>query len=529
MIKGTTRPVPNRSLKLDLRASIHNRFDVEVYDAATGELKQKAQAFNVICNSFWTRLFNMSGSNWAPLSRFEYVLYGSGSGTPSASDTTLFSRLGAFYITSTDITKTANRRTGIASRQALVTLNAEDAVGDTITELGIGYDTTHCCTHAMLQDMNGNPISIAKTSTDVIKIYATIFVHWPDGGWYNGSVNVVGGINGTYNDMFFDILTGSRYYQGYYTYFSFGAASEHTNEYKNNNTAGTQTLTVNAANKTITSKGRFAAASANLPIRIIGMYCSDGTAMLIAFGSWFTPPAISGEAVGTGTGSKTGFGTAFPIKTGGTVYVDGVAASGVTFRPGPANAARMELYFCMLNSTSAARGALSASGAPLYYFNATGGADTYANDGLEFSIGANSWRNAYENPFYSLGISKFRVKGGSGYGGLKLKVEMSDDCTNWTDVGTVTTVSAVFTDLSVPATLKTKKYIRFSNPESSSHTYIVQAVADVADTSSNIVFDTAPASGAVITADYTPDCIAKDSNHVFDIEVTFTFGEYQGD
>lgn len=42
----------------------------------------------------------------------------------------------------------------------------------------------------------------------------------------------------------------------------------------------------------------------------------------------------------------------------------------------------------------------------------------------------------------------------------------------------------------------------------------------------NIAFDVAPNVGAVITGDYhTPD-IAKDTNHVFDFEVSFQFGEY---
>ena len=42
----------------------------------------------------------------------------------------------------------------------------------------------------------------------------------------------------------------------------------------------------------------------------------------------------------------------------------------------------------------------------------------------------------------------------------------------------------------------------------------------------NIHFDVAPAAGAVITIDYTPDCIAKDENHVFDLTLELTLGEY---
>jgi hypothetical protein len=41
----------------------------------------------------------------------------------------------------------------------------------------------------------------------------------------------------------------------------------------------------------------------------------------------------------------------------------------------------------------------------------------------------------------------------------------------------------------------------------------------------NIIFDTAPANGAVITADYDCEVIAKDANHVFDFSFEITLAE----
>jgi len=537
MIKGTTRPVPPPTLKLDLRASIHNRFDVEVYDAVTGELKQKAQAFNVICNTFWSRLLNVSSNKWSPLARFNYVIFGGGSGTPSAADTELFSRIGSRSVST--FTDTNDRRTGVASRQAVATLNAEDNVGAVITELGIGYDSTHITTHALLQDMNGNPISIEKTDTDVIKIYATIFVHWPDGGWYGGSVNFISGFgSGSGSDYgFLNVLTGHHgdiYNQQTSVYFI--KAGKHVTQADGSNKSDTNTLTVDGANRKVTVKSRYAAATANLPIRALWMFDYFGggnygfTTMLLVLtlGNWYTAPAISGEAVGTGTGAKTGFATAFPVKTGGAVYVDGVAASDVTVRSGPADATNMEQWFNMLNGISASRGAISASGAPLYSYN--GGAESVTSDGIHMTLNPGYYLYALENPFYSLGISKFSVKSTSS--NAAITIEASDDCANWTTVATATAGYNSYVDIAVPADLKNKKYFRFSNSGSSgsgSRQYYIHAVADVADTASNIIFQTAPASGAVITADYTPDCVAKDSNHVFDMEVSLTFGEYQGD
>ena len=47
-----------------------------------------------------------------------------------------------------------------------------------------------------------------------------------------------------------------------------------------------------------------------------------------------------------------------------------------------------------------------------------------------------------------------------------------------------------------------------------------------ANSGKSIHFATAPASGAVITADYHTPTIAKDTNHVFDLTVTIQLGEY---
>ena len=90
MIRGNKRPAPvsaeiaqNTKLDAQLNCDIHNRFDIEVVDAATGEVRQRAQAQNVICNQLWPRLLT-------PATYFNYIHYGIGTGTPAATDTSLF-------------------------------------------------------------------------------------------------------------------------------------------------------------------------------------------------------------------------------------------------------------------------------------------------------------------------------------------------------------------------------------------------------------------------------------------------------
>ena len=94
-IRGQTRPLPVEAgitpevqhLGAKLNASIHNRFDIEVVDSKTGEIKKKAQAENVILNRLW-RVYS---GNWN-----SYIQYGSGAGTPAATDTSLFTFINSF-------------------------------------------------------------------------------------------------------------------------------------------------------------------------------------------------------------------------------------------------------------------------------------------------------------------------------------------------------------------------------------------------------------------------------------------------
>ena len=526
MIRGTKRPVVKKQT-IDLRASIHNRFDLEVIDAATGELKRKACAFNVICDAFWDKLFYVNNGTWTPQSAFNYILYGKGSGTPATTDTTLFSKIGALSVTAYGaVTCTVDNRTGVARRQAVGTINAEDAVGEIITELGIGYDATHCVTHAMLQDMEGNPISIEKTNTDVIKIYATIFVHWPDGGWYSGAVNVKSSGNG---GSLVSVLAGGGATPETGGFLRFARIARITGTSQATGKTDTSTVEVNKTNKTITVSGRVNAASLNLPIRALALEAATSNwnydaALWIVLGSWFTAPAISAESVGTGDGSTTGFATAFPVKTGGTVYVDGVAASGVTVRSGPAAATNLEQWFNQLNAAGA--DALTESGTPIYATTS----NIPTGELYPAYLAVNATTPAFENPFSSMGLGKVQAKlnnGGGSYITGTLVAQASDDCQTWTDVCTVSGNSSSFDESAVPAAYRQKKYWRFKNTADMSRYWYIHAVGAAADEAHNIVFDTPPAAGAVITADYVPDCIAKDSNHVLDLSATLTLGEYQ--
>ena len=543
MIRGTKRPVPEK--KLSVNVGLHNRFDIEVRDAATGELRQRARAFNVICDKLWDRLlYNNSNSVWTLLPYSAYILFGSGAGTPAASDTTLFNQVGYRGIgannTGDRMTFHSDVLNGSAYIQSYVVLQAGDNVGDTLTEVGIGYDTTHCVTHAMLEDMNGNPISIEKTATDVITIYATIYFHWSAGGWANGSIFIADNIgtnegNSTqYKQNVLRLLAGQFYYNGdqYYMRLYPGAMGAIQPMYNGTGADVYSSFTANREAKKASATCRYNVGVGNMAIRFINIQLNAYTGSTLYHSQfcrmlsegWYTPAAITGEAVGTGDGSTTVFKTAFPVKTAGTVKVNGAAqSSGVAMRTGAINRQDAAYWLRPVAGKTSANTILYTlfpAGMLIY--------DSSADGHTTLEVYTKSAK-VVENPFYADGITEFVIRAVSN--ASTITIEASDDLETWDAICSAQAFPASGSGpitVSIPAALQNKRFFRLCTPTASNSNYgaFVRFVAgDGAE--GNIIFSTPPAAGAVITADYVPDCIAKDEDHVFDLTLEITFGEYQ--
>jgi hypothetical protein len=154
-------------MKETANVKFHNRFDIEVRDAKTGDLKQRAKAENIVLDSMYTRL--CAFSNY-----FVNIHFGIGTGIPTPDGTALFSHLG----TKTAITEEILKSYPTSKWTRYIQLEPSEYVGSTITEVGIAYGSTntYLVTHAMIKDSEGNPLSIEKTDLDVIKIYATVYI-----------------------------------------------------------------------------------------------------------------------------------------------------------------------------------------------------------------------------------------------------------------------------------------------------------------------------------------------------------------
>ena len=153
-------------MEVKQNVNIHNRFDIEVMNIKTNEIK-KYTAYNIILDQMWTRL--CGGSVY-----FVNIHFGTGTGTPSPERTTLFTFLGTKAAVDEELIKAIP----LSSWKRKIVLNPEEYVDSIITEVGIAFSgaTPALVTHAMLKDSEGNPISILKTDTDVVTIYATVFV-----------------------------------------------------------------------------------------------------------------------------------------------------------------------------------------------------------------------------------------------------------------------------------------------------------------------------------------------------------------
>ena len=152
-------------IELKAPMSIKNEYVLELYDK-DGKLKDKAYAYNLVTNVFWKYAFT---SGWSP---FNYIQIGTGTGTPSVTDTNLFKKLVGVLSNCTSVN--SSYPTSTATYTATFPANASD-VG-VITEVGFAKSnaTGYLQTHALLQDSEGNPITINKTDTDTLIVTAKV-------------------------------------------------------------------------------------------------------------------------------------------------------------------------------------------------------------------------------------------------------------------------------------------------------------------------------------------------------------------
>lgn len=173
-------------MKICKKAFLHNKFEVKVMDSRTGELKQEAVGYNVITNEFF-KVRMRKDTSPSTTYKLSTICVGSGTGTPSISDTSLFQVL--LHRNANDVDASYAYPTSSITKQ--IVINADEYNGSTITEVGLEFTSSGIfggtvytlATHAMLQDSEGNQIAIEKTDVDVVYINATFYVTFSPTGF----------------------------------------------------------------------------------------------------------------------------------------------------------------------------------------------------------------------------------------------------------------------------------------------------------------------------------------------------------
>ena len=104
----------------------------------------------------------------------------------------------------------------------------------------------------------------------------------------------------------------------------------------------------------------------------------------------------------------------------------------------------------------------------------------------------------FYNPLYEIGINTIEFLNST-------VLYASNDLSEWIQVGSATKIT-------IPASYRNYKYWKLVP---SSGSYITAMTAPSTYTGKALHFNTAPPAGAIITADYECDVIAKDENNVF--------------
>lgn len=296
-------------MKAKTAVNFHNRFDIEVRDAKTGTLKQQGFAENIVLNQMYTRICSFS-------TYFVSIHFGTGTGTLDPIRTSLFSHLGTKAAVDEEIIKAYP--TSKWTRK--ITLNPEEYVGSTFTEVGVAYGstTTNLVTHAMIKDSEGNPLTLTKTALDVLVIYATVYITFTDGD---------------------TVFANSAYRNTLVNYFTTHSSVSNTiglGNYRNSDvsrksmihSSKSSTRTADTANKKVTfNTVRFGITEGNGPKNLAVLTNALSYDMGAHIGG-----TISNEVVGTGDGIKTEFQLTHSYPSNITVKVDGVTTTDYTMK-----------------------------------------------------------------------------------------------------------------------------------------------------------------------------------------------------
>ena len=478
---------PIRNLINSLICKVNKRFGLDIPRWYKILSTEQLKAENIVLDAMWTRLVNFTPY-------FVNIHYGTGTGTLAATRTSLFAHRG----TKTATTESATRALPTSSWVRKITLAPEEEVGQTLTEVGVafGSTSTDLVTHALITDAQGNPISLTKTATQVVTIYATIFIELgAEDAMYGGKWRWVTPLA---NNELLSYLMGSSYPAVTFSTFPASGAS------------GNILWVKDASNKRVTT-----------PVVRLGTTTSNGYVRGFGLGATFrgilpitgvyASKRVEGEALGTGNGTSTNFNPVWGGLTGATpavVYVAGTPSAN-----------------CVVSYTTPLDGNIlpyaidvdeQRTGNSILSLVLAGGGS--------FPIGVNS------SMFFELSQAQYNMGPTHLQGhvpGTAVDMRLFSRQSTGDSWEARTPLTAISSAQNIPISLPAgHRLLRIdvsraggSSSVSSSYIRVVAPLKPV------FAFATPPASGAAITADYSIPYIPKDSNHVLDLQCAIQYGE----
>lgn len=486
------------------QVKLHNRFDFEFYDTKNGETL-RAHAENIVVNSLFTQ--RLVGSN----SWFYYISVGTGTGELSVSRSNLFSLLmHKAVIAVEDVYDTDT--TAHSTKRAVFT--ESEAIG-VWTEVGI-YSANmlnYLCTHALISDSEGNPISINKTNTMIVTIYATVYSEAlpPLSGSYHesGSWNVMVG---------WPLMIASADAIGLYGMKTIDGKIAKSSIVRMRNATWNQDL---ANYRRYSSPLTFGTTMANRPIRGMAIIratpneqgyatsYSGSAGGIILPHPLFLSKDYTSIGIGTGDGATTEYD--FPldliIPESETIYLGGVAqARGVDYT----------IHYGMKSTSTG------------IWDGPDGGTSGYAQGPIDEIVEIPQPSGLYFNDGAST-ITKVEIKNdaaGSGYPYSTYDLKLSHDGAIWVNLRSGSWGSnGVITCTAFPH--EKYKYLKIVlthtlNDNRAKFCYL--RIWGTPPTQKQIKFTSPPANGAAITADFSIDYINKTSNSLLDVAMDVMFG-----
>lgn len=156
------------------KINLHNNYKVKVI-GSNGEIKDEGYAENTVLNGFWDRVdASQNGVN-----QFTHIRIGTGSPEGNEVDpsrTTLYNQIGGtIQGTNPIIESNLSDNVRVSSKVMTCTIPATSEYEGEITEIGCGRGN-YLNSLALFKDSEGNPISIYKSSEDVMIVEVIVYV-----------------------------------------------------------------------------------------------------------------------------------------------------------------------------------------------------------------------------------------------------------------------------------------------------------------------------------------------------------------